>query len=146
MSQKRIIRTLLLSVFLLPCVVNLHRNIVVYSCQSGWFSTLPNEYNSATDLYIKKVCLDDAWDVSVASSEVKVGIIDSGINLSLYSQEFSGNVDTSLSRDFYGSRNEPFNPDIAHGTYIASIIGAKGNNGKKSWCFLAFIYCFIKSR
>ena len=77
-----------------------------------------------------KIQLPQAWDTTTGSSAVLVGVIDSGID-STHS-ELSNRVNVSLSRDFHlgdemtlvGSTDDPF----GHGTKVAGIIGAQGNN------------------
>ncbi|MBR3869259.1 MAG: S8 family serine peptidase [Clostridia bacterium] len=64
-----------------------------------------------------------AWGITTGSSNVKVGIIDTGINAH---SDFSGNLSTTLSRNF---TNEDSLLDTGnHGTKVAGIIGAKANN------------------
>ena len=71
-----------------------------------------------------------AWSYTAGSSTVRVGIIDTGIDAD--HEDLSANVNTSLSRDF--SLAEPYIPAAvvdsdSHGTHVAGIIGAVGNNG-----------------
>lgn len=71
-----------------------------------------------------------AWNYTAGSSMVRVGIIDTGIDAD--HEDLSANVNTSLSRDF--SLAEPYIPSAVvdsgyHGTHVAGIIGAVGNNG-----------------
>ncbi|MBQ9276398.1 MAG: S8 family serine peptidase [Clostridia bacterium] len=71
-----------------------------------------------------------AWSYTAGSSTVRVGIIDTGIDAD--HEDLSANVNTSLSRDF--SLAEPYIPAAVvdsgyHGTHVAGIIGAVGNNG-----------------
>lgn len=71
-----------------------------------------------------------AWSYTAGSSTVRVGIIDTGIDAD--HEDLAANVNTSLSRDF--SLAEPYIPAAvvdsgSHGTHVAGIIGAVGNNG-----------------
>lgn len=71
-----------------------------------------------------------AWNYTAGSSAIRVGIIDTGIDAS--HGDLSANVNTALSRDF--SLAEPYIPSTvvdsdSHGTHVAGIVGAVGNNG-----------------
>lgn len=65
-----------------------------------------------------------AWDTSVGSESIVVGVIDSGLDAS--HPEFSGRVVSGY--DFI--QNDP-NPqdENGHGTHVAGTVGAIGNNG-----------------
>jgi len=57
---------------------------------------------------------------------VKVGIIDSGIDLN--NEDLADRVDTTLSTTFTDAH---FYTDAeGHGSHVAGIVGAAGNNGK----------------
>ena len=88
---------------------------------------------------------DRAWDVTTGSSNVLVGVIDTGIDYShpdlaanIYRNpgEIAGNgidddgngyVDDIHGWDFLNDDNDPFD-DNGHGTHVAGTIGAVGNN------------------
>ena len=64
-----------------------------------------------------------AWGITTGSSNIKVGILDSGINAHV---DLVGKVSSSLSRNF---TDEATLNDIGnHGTKVAGIIGATANN------------------
>ena len=93
------------------------------------FSTVPNDpyiYSSYYGYYNTKFF--DAWDIETGSSNVKVGIIDTGIaNIS----DLSGNVNYSLGYSFYNNDSVTWNDyygTYGHGTQVASVVGAIGNN------------------
>ena len=69
--------------------------------------------------------LPDAWDYATGSSTVRVGIMDSGIDVT--HTDLENRVNTSLSRDFL-TDGSGLEDSIGHGTPIAGIIGAQGNN------------------
>jgi subtilisin family serine protease len=87
-----------------------------------------------------------AWDVTTGSSSVVVGILDSGVeythpdlaaNLWTNPGEIPGNgidddndnlVDDVHGWDFIDGDNAPLDP-YGHGTEVAGVIAAKGNNG-----------------
>ena len=67
-----------------------------------------------------------AWETTKGSSDVYVAVIDSGID---YTQpELKGNLDTSLSRNIINGSSYSATDYNGHGTHVAGIIGAKGNN------------------
>lgn len=71
----------------------------------------------------------DAWNVTCGSGAVRVGVIDSGIDSS--HPDLINQVNNSLSRDF--TIEAPYiSNDVVdlygHGTHVAGIIGAEGNN------------------
>ena len=71
-----------------------------------------------------------AWNIATGSNTVMVGVIDSGIQTN--HPDLNGRVNTDLSRDF--TLASPHIPTSVmdtngHGTHVAGIIGAQGNNG-----------------
>lgn len=65
----------------------------------------------------------DAFNITNGSSEIIVGVLDSGIPLS--HPEFTGRI--LQGYDYANNDNNPTD-DQGHGTNVSSIIGAKGNN------------------
>ncbi len=92
------------------------------SCSTTSPSTL-----SSNQWAISKIELDKAWDISTGSSDVKVGIIDSGIRGT--HEDLLSNINSSLSIvSSTTSYTTPFSDLHGHGTHIAGIIGANGDN------------------
>ena len=83
-------------------------------------------YYVSDDLWgIYEIDLPDAWDYSTGSSEIRIGVIDSGV---ASHPDLNANVITGF--DFF-SDNTITNDDIrGHGTQVAGIIGATGNNDR----------------
>lgn len=91
------------------------------------FYTVPNDtYYGLNSIAYSLVDLQSAWEISTGSSEVRVGIIDSGINANF--PELSGHYDSSLSESFCEGELPPNSDALGHGTSVASIIAATNNN------------------
>ncbi|MBQ8382999.1 MAG: S8 family serine peptidase [Clostridia bacterium] len=73
--------------------------------------------------------LPQAWDITTGSSSVVVGVLDTGIEGT--HPDLAGNIDVSLCRDFTSGNTIAVTPTDpkGHGTKVAGIIGAQGNNG-----------------
>ena len=90
----------------------------------------------------------EAWSIATGSQNVRIAIIDSGIDY--YHADLVGNIwanngetncadgidndgngfiDDCRGWNFVGSNNDPMD-DFGHGTHVAGIIGATGNNGQ----------------
>ncbi len=97
--------------------------------------------------YLQLLEADKAWDVSHGSSDVIIAIVDSGTDMDHedlagaiwhnvndpvngVDDDGNGYVDDYSGWDFAGDDNNPDNvdPDNMHGTHVAGISGAVGNN------------------
>ncbi|MCL1810506.1 MAG: S8 family serine peptidase, partial [Clostridiales bacterium] len=95
----------------------------------------PNYYLSFEDLYIGtndpvhqwglvNINIKDAWfKYGKGSSSVKVGIVDSGIS---QHDDLDSNVTSGWDVVFYNGTQDD---SVGHGTFVAGITGAVGNNG-----------------
>lgn len=89
----------------------------------------PSDPYESLQYALSKIEAQKAWDYVTGSSTVKVGILDSGIDVN--HPDLANVVINSLSRDFSSGVEE--NVDIpvdiyGHGTGVAGVIGAIGNN------------------
>ncbi len=85
----------------------------------------PNDSNISQQWAIDKIDLTEAWNITTGSSSVNVGIIDTGIMGN--HPDLTNRVNRTLSEDFTGG-NSPLTDPNGHGTHVAGIIGAQGNN------------------
>ena len=94
--------------------------------QTQWFSE-PNDtnYSSQQQNIADLIDLETAWDHTTGSSSVKVGVIDTGIMGT--HPDLSGNIGTGLNAA-YGYYSNALVDEHGHGTSVAGIIGAVGNN------------------
>ncbi|MFA6257393.1 MAG: S8 family serine peptidase [Candidatus Paceibacterota bacterium] len=115
-----------------------------------WASIIPNDTNFSsqwglnnTTITTADVSAPEAWNITSGSNSVIVGILDSGIAYNhpdLKNNMWDGsigckdenNITISCPNhgwDFVTPDNDP-NDDENHGTHVAGIIGAEGNNSK----------------
>ncbi len=108
--------------------------------------TSPNDPQFSAQSGLKRMFMQDAWDISTGSQEVIVAVSDSGVDIDhpdLANQiwtnagEIPGNgidddnngyIDDVSGWNFFNNSNNP-RDDNGHGTHVAGIIGAKGDNG-----------------
>ena len=93
-------------------------------------STYPNDHYYEEDQWgMEKIEMPKAWDITKGSTAVLVGVIDSGIDAS--HDDLEGQLYPDLHMDFTGNAPQEIDTPIdtyGHGTAVAGIIGAKGNN------------------
>ena len=72
-----------------------------------------------------------AWDMGITGKGVVIGVIDTGVQIS--HPDLVNNIDSGLSFDFITGQPTGgpggSTPNDAHGTAVAGIIAAQGNNG-----------------
>ncbi len=105
--------------------------------ESVEFNTLGEYYLFPNDLYsnewfFEEIDLYSAWDITTGSSNIKVAVIDSGVNVTHpdlgTGLDGYGNVDQSLGWN-YLAQNNSMTYIGEHGTAVAGVIAAKTNNG-----------------
>ncbi len=85
-----------------------------------------SEYVAGNQWAINKISLPGAWDETTGSSTVNVGIIDTGIDGD--HDDLKNRINTELSRGFTAYASNPLIDNNGHGTMVAGIIGAEGDN------------------
>lgn len=81
--------------------------------------------------------LPEAWNITTGNESVLVGIMDAGINGN--HPDLRDNINSELSKSFLEDEDEydefyrenPLKDDSGHGTKVAGVIGAKGNNNSQ---------------
>ncbi len=130
-------------------------------------STTPND-RYFSDLWgLKKIKAREAWDITTGSSDIIIAVIDTGVdythpdlasNIWVNMEEFNGEagkdddsngyIDDIYGWDFADGDNDPVplpltetNNKQDHGTHVAGIIAAEGNNsiGVAGFCWKAKI-------
>ena len=128
-----------------PEVLAVEKDRLLYAQQ-----VTPNDPEYSKQWYLPKIKMPSAWTLSTGtrSTPIVVAIIDSGIDYN--HEDLHGNMWRNTSEtvgngvdddgngyvdDIYGinTRSETGNPmddNTSHGTLVAGVIGATGNNGK----------------
>lgn len=95
---------------------------------------LPNdpEYTAGKQWAINKIHLPEAWNITKGSSDITIGILDSGIPLQAGTQTLSHPDLNDPNRYLLGANvttsQNGLRDMISHGTHVLGIIGAKTNN------------------
>lgn len=102
----------------------------IYLVQPNYYyelqSTTPNDIDTNYLNYYQLHDVNKAWDYTTGAHSVKVGIIDSGIDGT--HPDLVNNLDNNLHKDFCNQNEQPLVDNYGHGTCVAGIIGARGNN------------------
>ena len=77
---------------------------------------------------LQKTMANRAWAITTGSNNVKVGILDSGINR--LHPDLLNSCSTTLSKNISSDVISPFVDSVGHGTFIAGIIASTANNQK----------------
>ena len=99
-------------------------------------STTPNDQYYSNQWALNKISAPAAWDLCKKAKDVKIAIIDGGIDVNHL--DLSGNIINSecccIGPSLFNSNETAVLPDNSpsdvadHGTRVAGIIGAEGNN------------------
>lgn len=96
---------------------------------NGYSSIVPDDDYYSSSWHLSKIEAEKAWEITTGLNSVSVGIIDSGINS--VCPDLSNNIDYILSKDCFSDlRNDPIHDSFGHGTAIATLVGAEGNNNQ----------------
>lgn len=103
----------------------------IYSAEPNYiaiFNEIPNDAGYANNSqWIDQIDLPEAWNITTGSSSVRVGVIDTGIDAS--HPDLVNRVNEPLSKNFVNdSQSATANLVSDHGTHVAGIIGAQGDN------------------
>jgi subtilisin family serine protease len=115
---------------------------------------LPTDPGFTRQWYLPKIGANIAWDKATGSNKVKICVIDSGVRVD--HPDLAGNIETGwnvvhgedqASADPADPNYKNFNDTLGHGTHVAGILAAMGNNGKGvvglSWRVKLLICKFI---
>lgn len=132
--------------------------VIVLACflffPGSVFAFVPDDTYYERQWYLRQINMEDAWEITQGSEDVVVAVIDTGIDI--YHPDLDGNIwinvdeipdngidddgndyiDDVYGWDFVDEDGTPtadfiqgFNEEgVGHGTAVASIIGAEGNN------------------
>lgn len=79
------------------------------------------------DYWIDAINLRSAWDVTTGSSAIKIGVVDTGIDKE--GGHFPGKSITIVPTSFSGNDDANLGHEAGHGTFVASLAAARGNDG-----------------
>lgn len=94
----------------------------------------PNDGDYPSQWYHQRIGSEQAWNTTTGSQQIIVAVLDTGVMYShpeLINNMWQGDVgggQTGYGYDFVSGDADP-NDENGHGTHVAGIIGAKGNNG-----------------
>ena len=83
----------------------------------------PNDALFSSQTWVKRIHLPEAWKLSTGSYDVKVAVLDSGL-----SSEHPDLIHQHALGWNFSDNNADISDHEGHGTHVAGIIGAEGNN------------------
>ncbi len=87
---------------------------------------VPNDASFSEQYGLRKINVSAAWEIATGSSNVTVGVLDTGIDC--YHPDLVGQCNTALAKNFTGDGLGALVDPHGHGTHVAGIIGAKRND------------------
>ncbi|MDD4179604.1 MAG: S8 family serine peptidase [Candidatus Margulisbacteria bacterium] len=91
------------------------------------FDTIPNDTLLSQQWALTKIKAEKGWDKTTGDANIEIAVLDTGLNYN--HEDFSGKVDTTNMYDIVNDDNDPID-DYGHGTAVAGVAGAIGNNSK----------------
>lgn len=88
----------------------------------------PNDTKYSKQWAPKNIKLEKAWDITTGNANLLVGVMDSGIDGD--HPDLKANLTSTLHKSFVKGDNSPLKDTYGHGTNVAGVIGARGNNSK----------------
>ena len=92
---------------------------------------VPNDTYYNNQWHIDRINLDEAWDITTGNYNIKVAVIDTGVDAGHsdlgYGNDPYSHVSTTLGYDYTGPCAYQ-TPSFYHGTYVAGVLGGKTNN------------------
>lgn len=95
------------------------------------YALTPNDGTGTGQWYLGAINAYDAWNITTGNPNIKVAVLDSGVDSTHYDLGYGNDNYTHLSiLEGYNYPNNVIysNPTSDHGTRIAGLIGAKSNN------------------
>ncbi len=86
----------------------------------------PNDPQFGSQWWLAKIGAPQAWDTATGSASVAVAVVDTGVQLA--HPDLAGELTGGFNAFSPGTPPEDDASD-SHGTHVAGIIGARGNNG-----------------
>lgn len=103
-----------------PNVIFAYPNTVVRA-----FETLPNDPQYSEQWGLAKIKASQAWDKSTGSPDIRVAVLDTGINY--LHEDLKGAVDLTYAKNYIASNNNPLD-DNGHGSATSAVIAAVTSN------------------
>lgn len=93
-------------------------------------AVIPNDTYYTQQWHHEKISSEKAWEISTGTNPVLVAVVDTGIDYKHH--DLTDNIWNQIGKNIINNSNDPMDDDIdgegSHGTHIAGIIGAIGNN------------------
>ncbi len=97
-----------------------------YNCKNTYSMVVPNDTFFSSQYALTKIMSQKAWAITKGTVRIKIGIVDSGITSS--HPDLISNINATLSHNCVSGEND-LSDIVGHGTIVAGIAAARGNNG-----------------